>query len=410
MKRYWKLIVLVVVIVLTVGTFYIKQDSSIYPKMVLQTKSGNEALVDHIRLEAYYYATASWDDMVDITTKGAVYTGKQSFFKRLEDENDPKIAHLKQDYRSFLRGKIRNAEMFAENKNVVVYANVEPESYRYESTDFKLHTAILNKQDKQQSSFSIPVNQDGKYSDIYVERVYLVDDQVKVLTQNMLAAGDTSDDTDMRVYSLDIQSGKMVDDETVVSGSDNSDAYEWLRVLSRENASNDETKDILIVKENNKVSPEDGEITYTESNVFYYDLQTDEHAEVALPKQLQQGTEVQSVHGTTLYFSKMKKNQLDIIAYDMKTKKITEKQTIKLPTSYQAEEMGSPLMKVKDDHAYIVSSEQMAQQDTSVMVVDLQSGKTVYEGTIAIKDNHDITDYELYINDFLFEEETGDND
>ncbi|MEW9677224.1 hypothetical protein ABRT01_13720 [Lentibacillus sp. L22] len=70
------------------------------------------------------------------------------------------------------------------------------------------------------------------------------------------------------------------------------------------------------MKEDSKVAPEDGEVSYIGSNVVRYDLKTNQQEKLSLPKELREGAKVESVHGTTLYFTKAKGNQLNIIAYD----------------------------------------------------------------------------------------------
>ena len=99
MKKYWKLITIVVMIVLTVGTFYIHSSVTAdnYPDFVLERKSGDAEAVAHVTLQGDYRKGLAGDN-VDITADGSTYMGSTSLFNRRSWMiNQPKITRLQEE-------------------------------------------------------------------------------------------------------------------------------------------------------------------------------------------------------------------------------------------------------------------------------------------------------------------------
>lgn len=406
MKRYWKLIALVTIVVLTVGTFYVQQSlaSNKHPDFVLQKKSGDADAVNNLTLQGSYNTEFAGEDL-EITANGSDYASERSIFDRMRGNSEPKIEHLQRDYRNFMRGKGEDSNVFAENQAFVDYADIESDAFDYQSTDFAFDVDVLDKKANHQSSFTVTVNGNENYNYVYVEKVFIVDGQLKIITTNTLDRDEEAEKTEMHVYSIAIDSKKMIDDKTVLSGLENGNDDEWLgmNVLSNGSAQ-DGTDDMVFLKwtEGNEV-----ESSITE-NVIRYDLKNNQQKELTLPKELQQGANVESVQGTTLYFSERTQGQLQVTAYDRKDNKIVGTQTFDLPVSDDEDDTAISHFKIKGDQLYLVRTQA---QKTSVTVANAKSGKTVYEGTVETKGNNTKKKgYELYIYDLLLSEESGDND
>lgn len=86
MKRYWKLIAIVTVIVLTIGTFYVNSALSAgsYPEIVFKKESGNEELVEPLILGGNYFADNIGHGL-ELTAEEATFEGERSFFERIRD-------------------------------------------------------------------------------------------------------------------------------------------------------------------------------------------------------------------------------------------------------------------------------------------------------------------------------------
>lgn len=125
MKRYWRLISVGIIIVLSVGTFYIQSSlaGNKFPDFVLQKKSGDV----EVTLEGNYQGRHI-NRNVRITAEGATYAEEYSFLDRIKGvPRDPNITRLQKDYRNFMRGKGNSIHMFAEDKDLLAYADMDYE-------------------------------------------------------------------------------------------------------------------------------------------------------------------------------------------------------------------------------------------------------------------------------------------
>lgn len=410
MKRYWKLITIVVIIVLTVGTFYIQSSMAAdnYPDFVLEKKSGDAKAVEHVTLQGDYRKDL-FGDNVYITADGSTYAGLNSLFnQRSWIINQPKIIRLQEDYRSFMRGKGGDAESFAEDETSLAYVDMKSVLFEdYASSDYAFDVAVLDKESKAKSSFTAEVPKKDKYNDVYIEAIFIFNGEVKVITRNMLNPIDNEQwETEMHVYSIDMDKEKVVDNKMVISGSEEAD--EWVEFNMVSSGGDTTSKYMVFTKSLEKVIEDDeGGLTSSgdkKQDFIVYNLETGQQEKLDLPEEMKQEADIESVGDSTIYFSKMMDDQIEITAYDIEDNKWKKEQIFNLPHTENAEDMDERLFKIKDDKIYISSTQQGEKLGTSVIVADLNSGKTVYEGTVEMKDKSSRLDgYQLYIFDLIVE-------
>lgn len=419
MKRYWKLISTVIIIVLVVGAFYIQSSMATnkYPEFVLEKKSGDAKIAQQLTLKGDYssgYDIVLGGNSVDITTDGSTFSGERSFFERIKGINrDPEINRLQQDYRNFMRGKGEDPVLFTENKSILAYANIKSEFHDgYQRTDFSFDMQVLEKEKNDKTSVTAAVPKSELYNFIYVEAVYIAGGEVKVVTNNRVDNNGEPEGAEMHLYSFDLDTKKIVGNQTIIAGSEPQVSNQWLdiRVLSGYEDLVSNNENIAFVKNVVAEDMESNQSQTMEQHLVVYNLETNQKEKLDLPEELQQGYNVDSIHGTTIYFSKIVDDQLEITSYDIESKQIEKKQTFALPkTKGTMEGENNLLINIKDDKAYIVSSYQ--EKMNAITVADLNSGEIVYEGTIGMKDkSNDREDYQLYIHELVVDGESRYND
>lgn len=409
MKKYWKLITIVVIIVLAVGTFYIHSSVTAdnYPNFVLEKKSGDAKAVEHLTLQGDYRKDLVGDN-VYITADGSTYAGSASLFnQRSWIINQPKITRLQEDYQSFMRGKGTDAGSFAENEASLAYVDMKWDMFEdYESSRFSFDVAVLDKESQSKSSFTAVVPKKDKYDDVYIEGIFILNGDLKVITHNMLkTSNDKSWETELHVYNIDMDKEKIVDDKMVISGSEKVDADEWVELNAVSDGGDTPSKYMVFTKSLEKVIEDDEGLAGSgdkKQEFIVYNLETGKQEKLELPEKMKQDTYAESLNDTTIYFSKMMEDQIEITAYDMEDNKWKKEQIFNLPSIENAEEMDERLFKINGDKIFISSTREKL--GTSVIVADLNSGKTVYEGTVETKDkNSSLDGYRLYILDLMIE-------
>src|SRR5690625_1575955 len=109
MKKYWILIVISVVMIASIGTFYIQSvfATNDKPAFVLEKISGDEKEVDSLLIGGSYYGELTYiGEDFEIDLEGTRYLDDSSFFERVEGMyGSSQIKQLQKDYRNFMRGK-----------------------------------------------------------------------------------------------------------------------------------------------------------------------------------------------------------------------------------------------------------------------------------------------------------------
>src|SRR5690625_4729725 len=150
MKKYWILIVISVVMVATIGTFYMQSvmAGNNKPVFTIEKINGDEKEIESLLLSGFYDDGLNYlGEDLEISLEGIKYFEDRSFFERIkEDYGSERIKQLQKEYRHFMRGKNYSLNSYFENEDYLAYADV---SYRnpYEiSGELQFSVAVLDKQ------------------------------------------------------------------------------------------------------------------------------------------------------------------------------------------------------------------------------------------------------------------------
>lgn len=121
MKKYWKIIMISVVSIFSIGTFYINSVISAVelPEFVIESQSGDERLVDSIIVDGSYHQNPI-SKSFRMTSIGTVYYSELSFWEQLNGMQHPMIEQLIEEHRSFMRGKSQQLRSFYEDEQFLV--------------------------------------------------------------------------------------------------------------------------------------------------------------------------------------------------------------------------------------------------------------------------------------------------
>lgn len=225
MKKYWKVIVLAVLILATFGTFYIQD--VIADKM--QIELGLEAEVDteeiHEDIVIYGdYSESGMDhggyynyhnrDSFKLTSETIRYVSDMGYFERMNDGfySQAKFNQLKEDYKGFIRGK-EYLDLFSENETELAY--VGPFSQHQMDKKFYFDVEILNKETGDKQSFTVDLKKDQQIEFLSTNGVELVGDEVHVFAYKQYQGKNT-----LVVYKLDRNSETIVAEETIFEGDE----------------------------------------------------------------------------------------------------------------------------------------------------------------------------------------------
>lgn len=390
-KKYWKMILLATVIVFTVGAYYVQSRfaAAQYPDFVIRKVSGDEREAEPILIHSMYQEGDKGENLW-IRAGGSEYWREQSYFEQLNGANSFSFTkHLQKKYRNFMRGKEENDNSFFEDRDVVGYVNVEMDVFRgIQTTDLTFTVACLDKKRKDTVSFRLPVPGREQYRIVYVEKVHVINGVMKVMTTNERSDGSTED----HVYTIDWRRKKMLNDEKIFSfvHDDGGSGYMTAFVVKDDRKRRDRYA-VFAKMRVEDVEGEDGQTITNTKNVelAIYDLETGERKKIGLPEKTVAEAEPVLVSGSTLYFQKLAENGIQIIAYDLEKGKIISDRVFAVPRSERDSSLRESIIKLTNEKIYVAVPDTDAKTG-KILIGDLKSGKTLYEGRIAAKEGEDL--------------------
>ncbi|SFE16582.1 hypothetical protein SAMN05216238_10977 [Lentibacillus persicus] len=404
MGRYWRLIAVVVVVVLTIGMFYIQSAvaANELPNITVEKVSGNEKELEPVTISgSYSVGNSSGKKFIHgvsesfiVDAEGTTYSSEQSFFERIENNFYPqRINQLQEEYRGFMRGKSGRIPSFLETEKRIAYANIINQTVPGKG-NIEFDIAVLNKENEETTSFTVPVPNRAMYHQVYVEDVQITDNkELQVITRNSPRNGME----ELHLYRFDIENEDIIGEDTVVK-PENQNENMNARISSAESNSDlTASFDDVIFKKT--IEPivkrsKQGRVTESaagEQEYSIYNLETGEKRPLELPKELSD-QEILDRDNRSLYFN----TGQQIVQYDLESEQVTNQ--IELP-SYEEEGKFEAMTHIADSKVYMLTRDQQSPQ--RLIVLGLETGDILFEGEIklgeAVEKGETINLYDLAV-------------
>ncbi|WP_075618006.1 hypothetical protein [Paenisporosarcina indica] len=404
MKKYWKFTSIIAVIVLSIGTFYVNSATSAtqYPEFVINKKVGNAKEIKSMVLEGAYHEGNSMNytnNQLQITSNGSEYINGSSLIDLVVGRPAPMIQELQEEHHNFMRGKNHNLGSFFENAKLLAYADVKYKMGTFTNRDFKFAISILDKDDGNTISFSIKVPDRSVIEHIFVDDVQVVDNELKVITQNRTSKNEKYFN-EKHIYSIDISTGKINSNETILSIPEpqgNEQIYAELIQTSHKQGD----ENLLFIKTQEKMIQEEESYRLEEKNreLISYNLITKEKETIELPDSLKEN-QISFFDGSTIYFSKFSGENLVVTPYSLENDQADNEFTIQQSNETSNEE--PPIIIMKDGKLYVTTHVTNLKTKANITVIDLKTSDTIYQGEVIRKDFPKSTEqFELYLYDMM---------
>jgi hypothetical protein len=402
MKKYWKIAAIIVVIVLSIGSFQVKSATSArqYPEFVIQTQSGDANEIKHLVLEGFYTDTSAMNYVnthLKITADGSTYNSR-SFLNQLIGQPPTMIKELQEEYRTFMRGKTSQVSSFFEDNHILAYADVDYNIGSLRSSDFKFDISVLRKDDGNIESFTVEVPDGGELENVYVADVQMVEDELNLITQN--TKRNTFYD-EKHIYTIDMANQKIINHEAIIQVPEEQDDSRIDVQLIRTSPKK-ANEHLILVKTENKVI-EDKESKREEvinQEIISYNLAKKVKEKINVPDLRLDENQLSFFDGSTIYFMTLNGQELVVTPYSLVDDKIGS--AFSIPLFGEKDIVNGQMTTVKDGKLYVASSQMTSDIKGDVIVADSDSGETLFKGQLALKgsskeNNH----FELFINEMF---------
>ena len=386
MRKYWKFTTIIMVIVLSIGSFYVTSAMSAEqnPEFVIQTQSGNAEEIKPLVLEGSYLNTStmnSTSNSLKITANGTTYD-RRSFLDEIIGQQPPEIKRLQETYHSFMRGKNPWVNSFFENNQFVAYADVSYKMGALRSSDFKFTVSVLNKEDDTINSFKVAVPDSGELQHVIVEDVQMVKDELKIITQNMVRNTHSYDDIQVYTINLANQTVQSHDAIIQVPAGENNTHINVQLIETSPTTANDH---LIFLKTEEKVmeDTESTRVVDSKQEVISYNLATKESEKITIPDVDLKENQLRFFDGSAIYFTKIAGQELVVTPYRLADHQVGK--VISIPLSNEKDNMQVPIITVKDGKLYAASPHMSEHVNADVVVADVKTGETLFKGELALE-------------------------
>ena len=219
MKRYWKTLVIVLAVVLSIGSFYIRNavSASSLPQFTFVKESGDESEIMPIVVAGSFDRSGHFGtaENLQIANNKIQYSSEQSFIEQMTEgyRTVYGIRDLQEKYPSFMRGKWGPAS-FYENKDFLAYATVKEEGSN-EKKEYSFNISLLDKEKEESINFTIKIPLKKSNSFMGAVDVQLVGQTLKVVTEQDFYQNSDFEQKEVHVYSIDLSSKKIIADDLI---------------------------------------------------------------------------------------------------------------------------------------------------------------------------------------------------
>lgn len=401
MRKYWKLITITVLVILTLGAFYISSslESLKYPDLFIKHKSGDATEVENVSVSAAL-KDGEKNVYTNITSEGTTYSLNMSYLDLIKGADQSAIMkRLKKEHYNFMRGKSDMENQYYEDEHLLAYVNMRSDygASGYGQWRYSFEVDVLDKASNKTSAFKVSIPDNEKFNYVHIQRIQIIDGQIKVFSTNDLITRDDQHNvsrTELHLYSISLKDEEMIRDDRISDTDEINPSYSVSTNLLSNNEKTKLNKNVVYsVDINEETMTDDGyqEYKMRDQQLIAYDLSTNEQKKIELPDKYGDDVMPEFQSGNMIYFSHENEGKLELHAYNLESEKIEGKQTFDL-LSKDDKETSSYVF--NDNKIYQMHQLKADEIDTTIIISDIKTGDVLYEGSIAIakasKNKYDI--------------------
>ncbi|PJN87636.1 hypothetical protein [Bacillus sp. mrc49] len=400
MKRYLCSIIISLVVLLSIGTYYVASSASGLPTYTFKTIEGSEKVLDpvivHATLEKNSYTYLPLTIESNITTYGS----NRSFWSETFDVS---IERLIKEHRSFMRGK-DFIDSFYEDDDFLAYAAVNSKYTNSGKMEAEFDIGVLEKKDEDQTSFRIDLPHQERLMNTEIKDVQLIHSKLQVVTMNDVDSNDDKQTKEVHLYTIDLAKKKIVNDKTLVS-----ETFTYpnqVDLVMPVDASPSKPRNLMVFSMIKGVNHEEREFEekLKESKLFTYQYDTEKLTTVKGSKKESFNLGVARsgyTDGKSLYALDDKSSTYHLKTFDISSEALTNDMELDLAVNKKAQSY----VEVKNGRVYILLGEEVDQdvityKPAQLLIADLKTGKTLYKGETVMHatDKKSNTKIGFYIN------------
>ncbi|MCK1994795.1 hypothetical protein GW626_19500 [Peribacillus muralis] len=384
MKRYLCSIIIGLVVLLSIGTYYVKVASSAsgLPTYTFKTIEGSDKELDPVRVKA---ALEQGNFYEEVTIESNQNTYESDRYRSFwSDRYDVQIERLIKKHRSFMRGK-DIIDSFYEDDDFLAYASVNNEYTNSGKMEAEFDIGVLEKKDEEQTSFRIDLPHQERVINTEVRDVQLIHSKLQVLTMNDVHSNDDKETREVHLYTIDLAKKKVVNDKTLVS-----ETFTYPNQVDIEmpvNTAPSKPNNLILFSLIKGVNHEqrDYEVKLKESKVFSYQYDTEKLTTVKGAKKESLNLDIARsgyTDGKSLYTIDDKSAKYHLKTFDLSSEVLTNDMELDLVVNKKDQNF----VAINNGRVYLLLGNRLDQKENltndpaQLLIADVKTGKTLYKG------------------------------
>ncbi|MGE1101349.1 hypothetical protein [Peribacillus simplex] len=381
MKRYLCSIIIGMVVILSIGTYYVKVASSAssLPKYTFKTLEGSDKELDPVIINASLQ-NGSFYEPLTFESNTTTYASEKSYLENLTGRQGHEIERLVKEHRSFMRGKDSISSLY-EDDDFLAYAWVNSDG----KMEAEFDIGLLEKKDEEETSFQIELPNQGRIMNADVRDVQLVHSKLQVLTMNDVNVNNEKQTKEVHLYTIDVANKKVLSDKTLVSESFTyPDQVDFEMPIDLTPSQPNNMVFISLIKGvNHEDGPFEGKLK--ESKLLSYNYETEKLETVK--KELLSLDMARSGYadGKNLYAVEMKSGKYRIKTFDLSSQTLTNDTELDIAANKKEQDFAA----IKNGRVYFllgneVDQDVLTNKPAKLLIADIKTGKTLYKGETVI--------------------------
>ncbi|MDV7764900.1 hypothetical protein [Peribacillus sp. CSMR9] len=392
MKRYICSIIIGMVVILSIGTYYVKVASSAsgLPKYNFKTLEGSDKELDPVIIHGSLEVDPRYEPLT-IESNQSIYASERSYFENLSGIQDFQIERLIKEHRSFMRGRDSINSLY-EDDDFLAYASVNEDFTKNGKMEAEFDIGLLEKKGEDETSFKIELPDQERIMNVVVRDVQLVHSKLQVLTMNDVNSNDEKQTIEVHLYTIDLANKKVLSDKTLLSETFTDPNQVDLEMPT--DIAPSQPNNMVLISLIKGVNHEDGfKEKLKESKLLSYNYETEKLETVKLPKKESLSPDMARggyADGKKLYIVDTKSDKYHIKTFDLSSQKITNDMELDLTVNKKEQNFAA----FKNGRVYFLLGSGRDQEGVltskpaQLLITDYKTGKTLYKGeTVTNKKN-----------------------
>ncbi|AMM94763.1 hypothetical protein UP17_21705 [Peribacillus simplex] len=392
MKRYICSIIIGMVVILSIGTYYVKVASSAsgLPKYNFKTLEGSDKELDPVIIHGSLEVDPIYEPLT-IVSNQSIYASERSYFENLSGIQDFQIERLIKEHRSFMRGRDSINSLY-EDDDFLAYASVNEDFTKNGKMEAEFDIGLLEKKGEDETSFKIELPDQERIMNVVVRDVQLVHSKLQVLTMNDVNSNDEKQTIEVHLYTIDLANKKVLSDKTLLSETFTDPNQVDLEMPT--DIAPSQPNNMVLISLIKGVNHEDGfKEKLKESKLLSYNYDTEKLETVKLPKKESLSPDMARggyADGKKLYIVDTKSDKYHIKTFDLSSQKITNDMELDLTVNKKEQDFAA----FKNGRVYFLLGSGRDQEGVltskpaQLLITDYKTGKTLYKGeTVTNKKN-----------------------